>query len=171
MTDKQDSPSLLSHILHFTQTFFLETCVADGKDFIKNENFRLQMGGDTEGETDIHAGRVPFYRSVYEVFDLGEVNNLVEFLPDFLLAHPQDRAVEKNVFPTGQLRVKPGSHLQKACYPPPDLDIPPGWRRDLGEDLEKCGLSRAVTADDAENITLLDFKGDIFQRPEAVGSR
>ena len=47
--------------------------------------------------------------------DFGEGNDLVEFPTDLALRHAEDRAVEKDVFPAGQLRMKAGANLQQAC--------------------------------------------------------
>src|ERR1700687_5705016 len=48
--DKHDGAAGAGHVTHFAEAFFLEVDVADGEDFIDEENFRLEMGGDGEGE-------------------------------------------------------------------------------------------------------------------------
>jgi len=64
---------------------------------------------DREGQTDVHPAGVAFYRGIQEPADLGEVDDGVELLTDLGPLHPQDRAVEEDVFSPGQLGVELGA--------------------------------------------------------------
>src|SRR5712692_4156000 len=64
MADKNDRSAGAGHVAHFAEAFLLEVDVADGEDFIDEEDFRLEMGGDGESEADVHAGRVVLDGSV-----------------------------------------------------------------------------------------------------------
>lgn len=44
-----------------------------------------------------------------------------------------------------------------------------GWRSDLREDLKQRALARAILADDAHDIALLDLEVDILERPDEIG--
>src|SRR2546423_114666 len=68
---------------------------------------------DGEREADVHPGAVALDRRVEELFDAGEIDDGVELPADLLAAHPQDRAVEIDVLPAGQLGVKAGADLEQ----------------------------------------------------------
>ena len=72
MAHEQHGAPVSRDVMHFTQTFLLELGVADGENLVHDKNFRLQMGGDGEGQPDIHAAGVPLDRRIQEIFDLGE---------------------------------------------------------------------------------------------------
>ena len=76
---------------------------------VHQQDLRLQVGGHGEGKADVHAGRVTLHRGVDELLDLGKGDGLVEptgfleLVVDIGFLHPQDRAVEVDVLPPGQL--------------------------------------------------------------------
>ena len=98
-------------------------------------------------------------RRVQELLDLGKGHDLVELALDLPALHPQDGAVQIDVFPAGQLRVKAGAHLQERSHPAPNRHPPLGGLGDAGEDLEQGALAGPVAADDAQNLALGDFQG------------
>ena len=93
MAYKKYRPSLAANLLHLAQALLLERYVPHSQHFIDNQNLRFKMGGDSEGETHVHTGRVPLHRGVQKGLDLGEGYYLVELAPDLLPAHAEDGAV------------------------------------------------------------------------------
>ncbi len=55
MGDQHDGAPGASHVAHFAQAFFLKIDIADGQDFIHQQDFRLEMRGHGEGQADVHA--------------------------------------------------------------------------------------------------------------------
>ncbi len=55
VADQDDGAAGTGNVPHLPQAFFLEIDVADGQDFIHQQDFRLKMRGDGEGQTDVHA--------------------------------------------------------------------------------------------------------------------
>ena len=55
--------------------------------------------------------------------------------------------------------------LEQAADASADLRAALGRRRDAGEDLQQCGLARAVAPDDAEHLPVRDVEGDLPERP------
>src|SRR5262245_13576155 len=43
---KQHGPAAARHVVHFAETLLLKTGVADCKDFVNDEDFRVEVGGD-----------------------------------------------------------------------------------------------------------------------------
>src|SRR5277367_3522672 len=79
-------------VAHFAEAFFLKIYVAHGEDLIDEKDFRFEMGGDGEGQADVHAAGVVLYGSVDKFFEFGEGHDFVEFADDVAAAHAQDGA-------------------------------------------------------------------------------
>ncbi len=58
------------------------------------------MSGHSESKTNVHAAAVPFNRGVDKLVDTGEIDNLVESIPDFASRHTEDGAVQEDIFST-----------------------------------------------------------------------
>src|SRR5258707_5943061 len=106
MGDEDDGTAGVRHVAHFAQAFLLEVDVADGEHFVYQKNLRLEVGGNAEGEADIHTRGVMFDRSVDEFLDFGEGYDFVELAVDLSLAHAQDRAAEVSILATGEFTMK-----------------------------------------------------------------
>ena len=124
------------------------------------------MGGDCEGEAQVHTGRVVFDRGVEEPLDLGERYDLVELAVDLSALHAEDGAVEINVLTAGQLQVEAGADLEQAANPAAELNPALGRLGDAREDLEERALACAVAADHADDLARRDLERDIPKRPD-----
>ena len=71
---RPDSPSRL----HAAEAAALELGVADGEHLVDEQDLRLEVRRDREGETHVHAARVALHRRVDEALDPGELDDLVE---------------------------------------------------------------------------------------------
>lgn len=127
------------------------------------------MGGDGEGQADVHAAAVAFDGRIQEFFDFGEGDDFVEFAFDFGAAHAQHGAVQVDVFASGQFGVKSGADFQQAGHAPFDADAAGGRFGDAAEDFQQRGFARAVASDDADGFAPADFEGNIAERPEIFG--
>ncbi len=115
---------------------------------------------------DIHAAGVAFHRSVEEALDLGEGDDLVEFAADLRALHAEDGAVEKNIFATGELRVKAGADFEEARDAAAKGNAAGGGLGDARENFQERGFARTVAADDADDLAPPDVEGDVLQRPK-----
>ncbi len=104
--------------MHLAQTLLLELMVADSKHLIYDEDVAFEMRGDREGESHIHAGAVSLHRQIKEPLHPRKRDDLIEFALDVRPAHPEDGAIEEDIFATGKLGVKASSDFQQACDPP-----------------------------------------------------
>ena len=87
-------------------------------------------------------------------------------------AHAEDRAVEVDVLPPGQLGVEAGADLQQAA----DAAARASTRPSVGsvmrrEDLEQRALARAVAADDAERLARLDLEATSRSAQKSAAGR
>jgi hypothetical protein len=64
MGNKKNSDSPLLKFFHFGKTFGLKFGVADGKDFVDDENLGVDMDSNGESQTHVHAGGIMFDRLI-----------------------------------------------------------------------------------------------------------
>ena len=62
----------------------LEVLVADGEHLVDDQDVGVDVDGDGEPESDVHAGRVVLHRRVDEALEPGEVDDLVELAVELL---------------------------------------------------------------------------------------
>jgi hypothetical protein len=105
-------------------------------------------------------------RRIEELLDLGEDDDLVEFAFDLDAAHAEDRAVQEDVFATGQFGMKSGANLEQAGHTASKCHPPSRRFGDAAQDLEQRAFARAVAADNSQDLALLDLETDILERPE-----
>src|SRR3569833_2763997 len=67
--------------------------------------------------------------------------------------------------------MKARPHFQKRPDPSADLDVTRGWFRYLCQNFQQRALARTISADDAQNVALLNIKGHILQRPDVCIAR
>ena len=169
MADEYYGSPPFGNILHLPKAFFLKLGIAYCQDFVDNQNLGFEMGGDGEGEADLHAAAVALDGGVEEFLNAREVDNLVELAVDLPLPHAEDCAVHVDVFAAGQLGMKAGADLQQAAHPA--ADHCPAMRRlgDAAEDFQQRALAGAVATDDADDFSLGDLERNVSQRPKRIG--
>src|SRR3989344_6543192 len=124
------------------------------------------MGGDGEGETDIHSGRIIFDRRVKKFFYSGKFNNLVKFFRHFISCHSEYGAVQKYVFPSGKFRMKSRADFKKTGNSSVYSYLACRRRSDLRKNFEKGGFDGAVRADYDHHFASLNFQIYVLKRPE-----
>ena len=86
------------------------------------------------------------------LLDLGERDDLVELAVDLGAPHAEDRAIEVDVFPPGQLRVEARADFEERADASVDLGDAEGRLGDARQDLQERALPGAVAADDADDF-------------------
>src|SRR5262249_44103621 len=128
MANEDHRPAFVKRgVFHLGQAFLLKLGIADGKHLVDEKNLGIEMGRDGKGEPDVHAARIAFDRCVEKSFDLGEGDDLVEFLFNFGARHAEYRAIQKNVLSTGQLGMEAGPDFEKCPDSAVDVDAARGW--------------------------------------------
>src|SRR3954465_11872957 len=101
VADEGDGASAGPYITHLPQTLLLKASVADGEHFIDQQDFRLEKRSHREGESQIHAAGIAFYRRINKLFHFGKGDYIVELALNLGTAHAKNGSVEEDVFPTG----------------------------------------------------------------------
>ena len=79
---------------------------------------------------------------------------------------PEDRAVEVEVVPPGELGVEAGAGRDQAGDPAPGQDRAGVGAHDAVDQLEQRALAGAVEPHQADRLALLDGERDVVDRPE-----
>src|SRR4029079_19389303 len=166
--DEQDGAPGVSEVLHAPQAPCLELGVTHGEHLVHEQDLGLEMRGNREGETDVHAARVPLDRRVDEPLDPGELDDVTVPLLYLPALHREDRAVEVDVLSARELLVEARPDLEQAPHPPAYLGAPGGGLRDPSEDLQERRLARPVASDHAKHLPLGHLERDVPQRPELL---
>src|SRR5580700_1171635 len=121
------------------------------------------MRRNGKGQADVHPRGIAFDWRIEKPLDLGESDDLIELTPYLRAAHPEDRAVEKDILAPGQFGMKAGADLEQAGDPAAQGDAPLGRLGYAGQDLEQRALAGAVPANDAEDLALAHLEVNILE--------
>src|SRR5262245_16960775 len=92
-------------------TFLLKAEVSDREHFVDEEHLGIDVRSDGKTEPRVHAAGIPFHRCIDEIRDAREVDDLVEAPSNLLALHAHDRALQEDVFPSGEIGMKPCGQL------------------------------------------------------------
>ena len=133
---------------------------------------RLEERGDREAEPHLHAARIELHLPVDRVLELRERDDVVEPAGDLARLQPDQRAVQEDVLPTGEVRVDAGPHLDQRAHPPGDIRrAPPYGIHDPRQDLQQRGLAGAVRADETDGLARLRSELDVAEGPAPAAAR
>src|SRR2546429_5415830 len=166
--DERDGASRLAETLHASQRAALEVRVAYRENLVDDHDLRLEVRGDREGEPHEHPARVALHGRVDELLHAGELDDRVELPRDLAPLHAEDRAVEVDVLPPGQLGMEARPDLEQAADAAAELRAPLGRPRDLRQDLQQRRLAGAVRPDDPQHFTFACLERDVAQRPDLL---
>ena len=82
VADEEDGAPRTRDLLHLPEALALEGDVADREHLVDEQDLRVEVRRDGEGQAHVHAARVALDRRVEELVDLGELDDLVELARD-----------------------------------------------------------------------------------------
>ncbi len=120
------------------------------------------MGGDGEGQADVHAGRVVLDGGVNEFFELREGHDFVEFLRDFAAGHAEDGAGKEGVFADGELGMEAGADFEERADAPVNLRPPCRRSGNPRKDFQQRCFPRPVPPDQPQHFAFLHVQRDVL---------
>ena len=93
--------------------FVLEHKVADRQNLITDKDVGLNLGRNGKAKARDHAAGIVFDRHIDKIPQLGKVDDAVEMLLHIGTVMAQHRAVQKDIFPRGQVQIKACAQLDK----------------------------------------------------------
>src|SRR5262249_20098394 len=170
VADEEDGSAIPCHFAHLAEALVLKGCVADGEHLVDNEDLRLQMRGDGEGQPNVHPSRIVLHRRVDEFLDAGKGDDLIETTSHLGGLHTEQDSTEVHVVAARQLVMKTGANLEERTNSPMELGMPLRRLDDARENLEQCALAGAVSADNADDLASFDVEADVVERPDRLTS-
>ena len=149
----------------------LEADIAHGKRLVDDENRRLAGERGCETKTCLHAARISTKRSIDEIAEFAERDDLLLLGDDFATGHAQAEPAHHDVLATAVIGVKSGAEFENRRDPAVDFDGARVGGERAGNELEQRGLSCAVATDDADDLAAADLKRNIGQRGEPLMAR
>ena len=170
MTNEEDCSALaLGNVFHLADGFLLELGIADGEDFVHDEDLRFEEGCYGEAKTDSHTRGLTLHRGVDIPFAAAEVNDLIELGLDLGAAHAQDSSVHEDILPSRHLAMEACADFQQGAYTAVGTDCAGGRASDAAQEFQEGRFAGAVLADDADDVALLDLEVDVAERPDILG--
>ena len=170
--DQQDGAALALELLHPVDALALEALVADGQHLVDHQDVGVDVDGHGEAEPDVHARGVELHLVVDELLELGEVHDVVEDAVDLALGQPEQRAVQVDVLPAGQVRLEARRRApagRPAC-PAPPISPEVGWRTPQMH-LSRVDLPEPLRPRMPTVSPSLDVERDVVEGPEVLGGR
>src|SRR5262245_31168777 len=124
VADEDHRSPLAADFVHLAETAALELGITDGQDFVDQQNVWLKVCRDGKRQPHLHPARIVLHRSVNESIDLSEGHDLVETTDNLAALHAKDRAIDEDVLPSGELRMKPCADFEKRAHASANLGVP-----------------------------------------------
>ncbi len=166
--DDHDGAAPATEIAYLVEALAREGLVAHGEDLVDEEDVGLGMDGHGEAEARVHPGGVVLHRSVDEVPELGEVDDVVEAFRHLTFGETEHDAVDGDVLAAGDLGVEAGSELDQGGDAPSHVEATSGGLGDSSEELQERRFARAVLANDAEEGALRESRNETPSRAANV---
>jgi hypothetical protein len=165
---QKDGLARRPEFLHPRVALHLEPLVADRQRLVHEQDVRLDVGRDREGEPRRHARRVGPNGRVDELLQLRPLDDSWSPAPHFGAREAEQRALEHDVLASRQLAVESEAELEKRGGPADDDDASGARRHDPRDQTQKRALARAIASDDADRLAAGHLEGDLSQRFELV---
>jgi hypothetical protein len=163
--DEEDGRAVRPQVVYLPHATLAERNIAYGKGLVHDENLRIDMRGDREGEAQHHAGRIGFDRLTDEGPDACEAFDVAEASIDFFPRQAQQRGVEVDIIAAREFGREARPQFQQRRYSTVDLNRPGRGPQNSCNDLKQSTLPRSVSADNAESFAACNRKADLAQSP------
>ena len=147
-----------------------EVRIAGGQRLVDHQDLVVLGGRDGEPQPLRHPGRVGAHRVVDEVADAREVHDGLVPVLGLLRGHAHGQAAEHHVPLSGQVVEQRGVDAEQRGLPA-GVDAALLGREQAGDRLQQRRLARAVPADDAHRVAVVDHERDAPDRVHLADRR
>ncbi len=168
MRDKDDRLALLLERADLVHALALERLIADGENFVNEEHLGVDVHGNRERETHVHAGRIELHLGVDELADPRELDDVVEGGIRLLARQAEDGGVQVDVFAAGQVFVEARAELEECSETSAAENGAGRGGEDAADHLQQGALAGSVWPDEAHSRARVDVQRDALERPEVV---
>ena len=163
---QHDRRATVPELLHSAEALGLEGAVAHGQHLVDEQRSGVDVDGHGEPEPHEHPRRIELHRSVDEVVELGEGDDVVEALADLFVGQPQKHAVEKDVLAARHLPLEPDADTDEGRDRSPHRDMALGRAGHACQQPEQGRLPGPVPSQHADRLTLAHAEAHVPEGPE-----
>ena len=167
--DEEERSAVGDQFFDLLKTSLLKKGIADREGFIDDQNIRLDLHLHGERQAHEHAAGIAFDRLIDELIDVGEGRDRLEPVVDFFPGQAEQRAVQIDVFPSGEFGIEPGTEFQQRRSPAVDFDVAAGRLEGAGDQLQQRAFAAAVAADDSDCFALFALRTTHLSAPRIPG--
>ena len=138
-----------------------KSAITNRQGFVDDQHIRVNAGGDGKRQAHMHAAGIGLDRLIDVHTDVGEGNDLVDFLVDLALGQTQRGSVEIDIFATCEVKIEARTEFEQGSNSAMRLERTTAWRYGSGNELQQRGFARAVDTDDTQHLALLQAEVDI----------
>ena len=146
----------------------LKAHVADGQNFVEDQDLGIDFDGHGEGQTHIHSGGILLDGSVDEFADIGEVDDGLLALQHVAFGVAHQQAVEQDVLPAREFVMESRAQFDQRRQRAIDGDRTFGRPVDAGDNFQQRALARSIASNDADGLPMGYVKRYILDRLEIV---
>ncbi len=168
--DEDDGASGGKKPLECGHALALKLLVADGKNFVEQENLRIEVRRNGKPQAHVHSRRVVLDRDVHEVLKPRVRHHLVVDGERLCAREAVNRRIQQHVLLAGELRMEAGAELDHAGDVCAAADAEVSARRsvDSRDQLEERALARAIPSDERQRLPIRYSQGHAAKRPELL---
>lgn len=141
MRYEQDSCTFTRQVPHTLNALAYKIGITSAQYFIDYQNVWYNRGGYRECQPRVHSSRVFTDRTVYKVFQLGEINDSVDSSVDSSLRQPLKGKRRSYVVGTGEIRMKACAQFHQSLNSSSNLDASRIWPHLPTDDAQKGALT------------------------------
>src|SRR5262245_37018328 len=165
MADYHHDLGLGNHLLHAVARLGVKCKVAGAEHFIHEKDFRLNRGGDGEGQAHEHSGGVKADRDVKVSSQLAEIGDFRQLGPNAARRLALEIAPVINVLATASFHFKAQAQFKQRADAALDRAATARGRIDARQKAQQRALPRAIAAQNANSVTFTEAQTYIVQRP------
>ena len=107
MRDEHDRAPFVAHAVEHVEALLLEGGVADGEHLVDQQDVRVDLDRDREGEAHVHAGGVVLELQVLELLELGELDHALVARARLARGEAEHDPVQRDVVEAARSGLKP----------------------------------------------------------------
>jgi len=166
VSDDDDGLASMAEFVKTLEALLLEPLVSHSQDLVNHQDVWVDLHGDGETQTGIHAGGVVLDGGVHVVFQFGEGHDALVALRHLRSGEPKEGAVEVEVLAAGELGAEARPELDHGGDLSVDGAAALGGPEDAREDLQERALAGPIPPDDAHDLPGSHGERDPAKRPQ-----
>ncbi len=171
MSDDEDGRAFVVQFENSPEATLLEFGIANGQNFIDQNNVRIDVQRHAARQPRIHPGRVVFHRLVQKFPQPGKLDDAFEAFVNILAGHAHHDAVVKNVFHAAEFGMKPDPQFEHRGNSPARAHRAGSRLHNTSGQLEHRGFTRAICSQNAEHLPARNIERHIVQGVERFAAQ